>query len=374
MIPRLRGLRQGMVGIALLGAIAGLSIMVAPASAVTGWTGPQAIGSAASCFDVNVAIDATGRYHVAAICNGHVQYSSSNPNGSWSTTTFSHPSGTADVGPQIAIDGATISIAFNRVTPMDCGVGRVGIYVRTRSLTGATWSAATLLGHAGDRLQSFRAEGGKIHATVDSDYPPNTSHVYYETYSGGVLKRYVLAGAGYQSSLRVGGDGRARIVYEVAVGLRYAVFNGVGLTTSSIPGTTANDHNPLLVLDAQNKAYVIWTHEEPAGCAPGTAEALDGTYYATNRTGSWTAAASRRFTTVKGPAAITLDAGSGRAYVLVAARTSGLRYWTKPVIGAWSSQLLSSVHAGSVAIRRNASDGKLLAVYTSPKIRFFTKP
>jgi len=374
MIPRLRSLGRRNLGMSLLGAISSLSIMAAPASAVTGWTGPQAIGSAAYCFGVNAAIDATGRSHMAAMCIDHVQYSSSNPNGSWSTTTFAHPSGTSDVDPQIAIDGSTIYIAFIRVTPADCGVFNVGTYVRSKSLTGGSWSAATLLGHAGDRLQSFRVVSGKIHATVDSDYPPNTSHVYYETYSGGVLKRYVLAGAGYQSSLRVGGDGLARIVYEVAAGLRYAVFNGVGLTSSSIPGTTANDHNPLLVLDAQNKAYVIWTHEEPAGCAPGTAEALDGTYYATNRTGSWTAVASRRFTTMKGAAAITLDAGSGRAYVLVAAGTSGLRYWTKPAIGAWGSQLLSSAQAGSVAIRRDPASGKLLAVYTSPKIRFFTKP
>jgi len=35
---------------------------------------------------------------------------------------------------------------------------------------------------------------------------------------------------------------------------------------------------------------------------------------------------------------------------------------------------LSSAQAGSVAIRRDPASGKLLAVYTSPKIRFFTKP
>ena len=73
------------------------------------------------------------------------RHPSANPNGSWSTTTFSHPSTTSDMGPQIAIDGATIYVAFNRVTPGDCGFSPVGIYVRTLSASGCTCLADVAL-------------------------------------------------------------------------------------------------------------------------------------------------------------------------------------------------------------------------------------
>jgi len=351
----------------LLGAIAGLSVLVAPVSAVTGWTGPQAITSAA-CGQVSAAVDATGRYHVAANCSGQVRYSRANPNGSWSTTAFAHPSANEDVGPIIAIDGNKIYVAFSRVTPLDCGVSHVGVYYRSKPLTGGSWSAATLLGPAGEQLQSFRVVGGKIHATVSG------RQLRYQTLAGGILKRYLLAGGGSHSSLRIGSDGRARIVYEVANGLRFAVFNGTAFTTSSIPGTTSTDQSPQLVLDSQNKASIVWTQEAPTGCGgPGTSTGLVGTHFGTNRTGSWTPVAARRFTTNLGPAALALDAASGRAYVLVAG-ASGLRYYTKPATGAWSSQTLSSAQAQSVSIRHDPGSGKVLAVFSMTKIWFLTKP
>lgn len=358
--PRLR--------LALIAALAALAVIAAPVSAVTGWTGPVAIVSTAGCADVSAAIDSNGRNHVAASCGDQVRYSSSPAGGAWSTAAFAHPTGKADIDPHVAIDGNRVYVAFTRIVPLDCGVQVVGVYFRWKTLSATSWSAATILGLAGDRLQSFRVLSGKIHATVGS------GNVTYETLAGGVLKRYLLTGAGANSSLRIGSDGKARIVYQVPLGLRFAIFNGTSFSSSAIPGTVPDDHHPLLALDGQNRAYVIWSHQEEGGCAgPGVPTTPDGTYYATNRTGSWTAVASRRFTSMIGATAMTLDAASGRTYVLVTGG-AGLRYFSKPAVGAWTSQTLLTSAPSSVAIRRDASSGILLAVYTTSNIRVLTRP
>ncbi len=359
----------------LLAALIALLIAASPAAAATGWTGPQLVGSTGFCFDAAAAIDSAGNFHAAADCSGRIRYSTAHPGGAWSSTNFAVPNGFEELEPQVAVDGNRIYVAFSRNSPATCGFDWVGVFYRTRALPSGSWSAAIRLGSAGDHLQSFRAVGGTLYATVD-----NAGSVFYESSKSGVTHRYLLSDAVGLSSLRIGSDGRARIVYDGAHSLRYAVFTGSGFSKSSIPGTTADDRNAILVLDANNRAHVVWSHTTGPGCGDGEGSPLDGMYYATNAGGSWTAPAARRFTTDIGAASLTIDTATGRVHVLLGG-DFGVRYYTKPGSGAWSQQKLTSAKAYSVALRLDQARGRLLAVYArqpdtnvSSSVYAFTKP
>ena len=198
-----------LLGLPLLTAILVL-VLASSVDAATGWTGPTLVGPAANCYDITAAIDANGKDHVAVDCDGRIRYST-NQSGAWATSFFAVPMPYAEQNPQIAIDGSRIYVAFNRVTYLACGIDYAGVYYRSRLLTSPTWSAATRIGPAGDDLQSLRIVSGKFHLTI---YSLLTNSVSYETNAGGTLRRYVISDASGTSSLRVGSDGKARIVYE----------------------------------------------------------------------------------------------------------------------------------------------------------------
>ena len=363
--------------LAFAAALLAIAIGVSSVGAATGWTGPRLVGPADNCFDVAAAIDSTGGYHVAAECDGSIRYSSSRPDGTWSTTFFAHPVAHGDHQPQISIDGNVVYVGYTREGFAGCGYDWAGVYYRKRTLPNGAWSAATRLGLAGDHLHSLRVVGGTIHATVDTT--GNDYVVSYETSTNGVFHRYVISDATGGTSLRIGNDGRARIAYEAATALRYAVFNGTGFTKSSIPGTTGEDRAPVLVLDASNRAHLLWSHEPGPGCAVRDPQPADGTYYATNRTGSWTPAAARRITTDLGPKSLTMDVATGRVYAVIGA-DPGLVYYAKTASGPWSPLKLTSARISSCVIRLS-STGTLLVVYgrefddnISASIYSFTKP
>jgi hypothetical protein len=374
MVGSRRARRAARLGLAVAAGLVAI-VSASPVVAATGWTGPTLVGPAAFCEDVASTFDGAGVAHVVASCDGHVRYST-NATGHWVTTTFSHPTGDFDLMPQVAVDGSRVEVAFSRVIPEACGVEHVGVYVTSRALTGTAWTAPTRFGSAGDALQSFRAVAGRLHMTVTSDA---TSHVYYETNAGGSLKRYLLSDAVGVASLRIGSDGRARIAYEAANTLRYAIFTGTGFSKQTIPGTTAADRTPLLVLDGNNAAHVVWTHVEAGGCGGGADPG--STEYATNAGGSWTAVGARTVTKIVGLASVTLDPTTGRVDVAVGADT-GLYFFTRASSGAaWSSQKLTSAGIASLSLRLDPVHGTVLAAYVrqsgeaiSASVFAFTKP
>jgi hypothetical protein len=349
----------------VLAAILVLLLRAAPAGAATGWSGSNLIDPAAHCHDVAVAIDASGRPHVAAECGGRIHYSVETA-GSWSTTILPRPIDRVDRFPAIAIDGTTLYVVFDRAVDGVDGVDSV--YYRTRTLPRGSWSTPKRLGRTGDVLQSFRVVHKTLHATVVSA----SGEAIYETNAGGTLKRYALPGALGPSSLRVGSDGHARIAYttgKVVPGneipdygpIRYATFTGSGFRWSTIPGTSGDDHGLALVLDARNRAYLVWEH------TPGFDELTpnDGTMYATNASGSWTAPAARRITSNVGSASITLDVLTGRVHVLLGSPT-GVRYYTKSATGRWSGLTVALAEWSNVAIRLSPATGRLVAIFASP--------
>jgi hypothetical protein len=336
------------------------TVSLLPPVAPAGWTKPKVVDRT-TCSTLAATIDEAGEYHAVAECDGSVRYSASRGDGSWASRTFSHPSRRLDLNPQIATEGDLMYVAFTRDAPTDGGCGDdglrdVGVYYRQRQLPDGRWSAAKRIGEIADHLQSFRVVDGTLHATVVAA----DGLVYYETVGGATSNRNLIPGATGSTSLRVGGDGRARMAYESDEGLRYAVFDRSGFATTPI-GSDSRDFAPALVLGAGNVASIVWTRAyHGLGCAEPGPFADDGTYFATNASGTWV---SERITPGVGTASLTLDVATGRVHVVVSAWASGLDYYTKLPGGAWSLTNLSVEAVGSPVIRLDPATGALLVVY-----------
>jgi len=329
----------------VLGVLASLAL-ASSAIAATGYGPRESISSRADCFQLAATVDDEGGAHVAGRCGDSI-YAFDRDGTTWTTRIVASTGISED--PQIAVDGDTLYVAFTHNLATICGddLSRPGVYVRSRTLPDGAWSPLTFLGNTRDRLRSFRAVDGNLHAVVD-DIDGVTQ---YETDAAGPLLRYPVPDATGPASLRVGSDGRARIAYETEAGLSYATFTGKAFKTAPIPGTNDRDGTPQLVLDAANHAHLSWTHalRTDGGCAlPDDNPSLDGTYYATNASGSWTAPSARRITTRLGPTSIAVTSAGP---VIVVGSGTGVRVYSKPATGGWVSQTISSLQATDVAIR-----------------------
>jgi hypothetical protein len=320
-----------------------------------GWTVPQPVGTA-QCDTVSAGIDSASRYHIAAECGGSVNYWVSDGHGSWTTTVFAHPADRQDLDPQIAFRGNVVYVAFTRIKPDGgCGGGAgppVGVFFRSRTQPDGAWSEPVSIGSPDDNLQSFRVDGPTIHATVSQGDGGGTA--YYETLNGSTYHRYPIPGSIGQTSLRIGSDGRARIAFEAATGIRYAVFTGSGFTTSPVAGGMEGVLGPVLVLDAKDGAHVVWTRTEPGACG----EIPVGTYYATNASGTWVA---QRITKGVGGMSLQID-GTGRVDLIVGVG-SGLWYYSATPTGPWTQTRIVAVGVQWPTLRLDPATGTLLVVY-----------
>jgi hypothetical protein len=320
---------------------------------------------------VAAAIDSDGRYHLASACNDSIRYSVSRGAGRWTTTEFAHPLERRDINPQIAIDGNAIYVAYSRVDTAagmcDDGIVRLAVYYRRRSLPDGKWSAPRRIGQLADELVSLQVAKGTVHAIIRNAIEERS---YYETLDGGVAHRYLVPGAG-GTSLRAGSDGRARIAYSLTGSIRYGLFNGSGFWRARVTGSSGGSA-PSLALGEGDRAYLLWTRRDPGSCGvePVTS-AEDGTYFATNTTGTWV---SRRLSTDLGETSVTIDPATGRVHTLVA--TDGaLTYYTRSPAGAWSHTNLGPGFASSPVIQQDPTTGTPLVVYISEwRVNVLTKP
>jgi len=332
-----------------------------------GWTTPVLIDPGSQCSTPVAAIDGSSRDHVADWCGDSVHYMASGPAG-WSTpAVFDHPAGLVDEDPQIAVDGTKVYVAYSQVMPLEgCGGGAdqgVGVYVRTRALPDGAWSVATRLGQAGDLLQSFRVVNGTSYAVVLGG--GHNEGTVLEVSGPGGLHRYAVAGQ--NASLRVGDDGRPRIAYESYGDGRigFATFTGTGLSASLIPdppggiGDSSN-FDPHLILDGSDHAHVIWTVAPTGGCALPEGSLQDGTWYATNASGSWQIS---RLTIETGETSITADAKHGFLYALVDG-ADGMGFFTNQLNGNWGRTTILPDAQDSPSIHFDPVSGSLLVVFS----------
>jgi hypothetical protein len=324
------------------------------------WTKATRVGPPADCASAAATIDDRGRFHVVAECGGRIRYSGSEPDGTWTTSTFSHPANREDRSPQVAFEGSEVYVAYTRVARVDEGCGGepfrdVGVYLRRRMLPDGEWSIPERIGEVDDRLDSFRVVEGTVHAIVDAEGGP-----FYETVQGVNVQRYPIEGAFGGISLRVGSDGRARVAFAAGASLKYGVFNGAHFTVTSIPGSSSGSA-PLLVLDAQNHAHVVWqrNNENGGGCVDSPPDPNTGLYYGTDASGSWKSA---RVTRTVGPASFTVDIRTGRVHMIVGGGR-GLWYYTKPSNGDWTAKKISAIPGSSPVLRLDPMTGRLLVVF-----------
>jgi len=262
--------------------------------------------------------------------------------------------------PQVGFDGDVVYVAYSWLAVTDGGCGDdglldLGVYYRRRTLPDGAWSEPTRIGITDDTLVSFRVEGATLHAVV---YNTADKRSYYERVEGGASQRVRLPATG---SLRVGRDGRARVAYESSGSIRIATLTGSGFSSAAIPGSAVASA-PVLVLDARDRAHVVWTRDPIQEAACGMAPAPDpkaGMYYATNAGGAWKV---QRFTTQRGSASLQVAASTNEVHVVVAANP-GLTYFTKTANGSWHGTRLTTGWVMSPVIRLDPATGRLLVVY-----------
>ncbi len=331
-------------------------------------TAPSRIFSV-TCGAPVATVDDSGRFHVAADCDQRIRYASSADGKTWGGgSTLPTPTNRFDTGPQLAVDGQTLYVAYTRLKPVDGGCGDdglddVGVYYRSRTLPDGSWSAEKRIGHVADVLQSFRVVDGVIHETFSG-----SGGVSYGSLNGAAWTELPIPNA-QATSLRVGDDGRARIAFSTTHAIRYGVVSADGnLSVSTVfADKDVFMESPVLVLGSGNHAFVSWTAlpmETGGGCAEPEPPSPPnrGTWFATDVDGSW---ATKHISREVGAMSLALDVESGRLHAIYT-DSRGVRYVTRAPDGTWSgSRLDPSIRLSSDVLRRDPVTGRLLLVGTS---------
>jgi hypothetical protein len=318
------------------------------------------------CDSPVVTVDAATNFHVASICEGRIRYATSPDGRSWKSSTLPAPADGYEQGLQLAVDGATLYLAYTHLRPVDqdtCG-GRaiqedaVGVFYRTRELPDGRWSAPTRIGHDSDHLQSLRVVDGVIHETFWAD--DSTGAVFYASLKGSTFRAIRIPGA-EATSLRIGDDGRPRIAYTTAHSLGYAVATGSDRLATTVV-FSAEDvimESPVLVLGGGDHAFVSWAAVPGGEGCDGPSPSHEGTWFATDVDGKWTI---KRLSKDVGSASLALDVESGRLHATYN-DLRGIRYVTRAPDGAWTGSRLdvTSDFSGTV-LRRDPRTGLLLLV------------
>ena len=164
-----------------------------------------------------------------------------------------------EYGPQLAADRDDVQPSRYALDEGDtCSDGSdiagVGVFVRTWAGDEGAWSEPSRLGETGDALQSFRAVGGALHATVTDDH----GRVNYV--SDGRPGTRIEVPDAFATSLRVGDDRHARIAYSIGEEIRYARVDDDGLRSTTV--ATSDRYSltsPALVLAPGDVPTLLWT-------------------------------------------------------------------------------------------------------------------
>jgi len=291
-------------------------------------------------LDLTAAIDGSGRYHVATVCDGGIRYLTSSDGVAWRETSLVPPVDRFEVDPQLALDGDTVYLADSLLAPTEGGCGDdglqdVGVYTRFLKPPRTEWSTPVRVGAVGDRVQSFRVVDGVRHLTVTAN--DGGGPLFYESQSGPTLTRSPIPNA-VTTSLRVGDDGHARIAYSTGHAIRYARVAGGQLSTATVASSTkTNLMAPSLVLGPGDRAYVTWIQDRDGGggCAGIEAGPLDGIYFGTNAGGTWK---TTRLVRTPGQVSLTLD--PSRRIEVVTAGGSGMTAMVSVDGSSWTSTKL----------------------------------
>ena len=305
------------------------------------------------------ALDAAGRPQLATVCYAtasggptHILYVGQRADGTWSKYSFPLPANRLQLAPQVAVDGNVLYVGYSsdRQDQGSCGdngLRDVGVYYRLRTLPSGAWSAPKMIGAAKDHLVSFRVVDGVVHALVTA----GDGRTFYEYAKSGTQHRYLIADSSGGGSLRIGDDGKARIVYAAANGIRFGVFNGSSFDTVRIPGSTRGVE-PTLVLGAGNQPFLMWARQDlGGGCVEPDPQPGHGTWFTTLEAGVWT---SRLVSTNVGHD-MTLDP-TGQLHAFIAER-----YYTRTPAGRWIASSFR-LH-GELLMKYDTAHRRLVVLY-----------
>lgn len=329
------------------------------------WTKRIAIDGA-QCVQVATTVDASGRFHVAAVCDGQIHYAMSTDGTTWTSESVS-PIDVIETDPQIVADGSRIHLAFTRYVPLDEGCGGeqlrpVGGFVQVRGTDGQ-WSTPRPIGTEGDVLVALRVVGGTIHALVQN------SGLYYVSVDGSTTSRVKISDYG-TGSLRVGDDGLPYVAFIAGDAIRFGRVDGGRFTSQVVAAVDFSAGAPELVLAPGNRPIMAWTqNSEIEGCASPGPRPTDGTYVATKHNGSWT---SRRVTEAAGGSSVTFDVASGDIHLAVVSDV--IRHFVSADDGAaWKGTVVpNSADAYQPVIRIDPVTGHVgIAAIAEGGIAFF---
>ena len=336
-------------------------------SLAPGWSQPIHVGPTVSangpyCGELVGGIDSSHRDYLAFECTDRVYVAVGSPDGTWTSMSFAPPAHRIEQDPQLAFWGDHVYLAYSRIAVTDGGCGDdglrdVGVYYRTRVMPSGTWSAPIRIGAINDGIEDLAVDGSTLFATVANR---TDGRRYLEVVHGGTTARYRLNGAAGPASLRIGDDGKARVVYAAAKNLDYAVLSGTTLTTTAIPKTGDRSWAPSLVLGPHDQPDVLWySMDRGGGCVAGE-EPTDGLYLSSLQGGTWTSA---RITKNLDSAALQADPSTGRLYLIHMVKTN-LELQTKDPGGSWTTSFVASILVSDgFDLLRDPSTGLLLVYW-----------
>jgi hypothetical protein len=263
----------------VLGAFAFALAATAFATATVGASTPQGLVSPASFStpvkvlggqfeELSMVVDSTNAVDIAATGRGGLWFIT-NRGGSWThTKVLANPTNKSWTNPSIALDGSDhVYIALERTQCDDCTPnGSDGVFLisdRGRA-HGSFASAATKVAGNAAGDSSIKFSGARIYVAYSSPcscIPGDDRPLYLKTSTNATSwTKSLITNGGNVPQLRVAPNGHARVAYTRHDGLGYAVAaTDTGtFTNSKIPHTSGYDFFPLLALDSDGGARVVY--------------------------------------------------------------------------------------------------------------------
>ncbi len=319
------------------------------------------------CIGLVATIDATGRFHIAADCDGHLTYATSTDGVTWFSESIVPAIDVIETEPQVVVDGDRVYVGFNRYVPLDEGCGgqdvrHVGGFVTFPMVDGG-WTTPRQIGDENDVLVALRIVDEVIHALVRNE------GLFYLRINGDDTTRIQVSNVG-TGSLRIGDDGVPRVAYVANDAVRYGEIRNGKVTSQVVADVDFSAGSPELVLAPGNRPMIAWTqNSDIGGCTSPGPRPADGTYVATLANGAWT---TERVTREAGGSSLTLDVATGDVHVAVA--TDVIRHFVSTDDGGtWTGDVVpDSSDAYAPVIRVDPETGHVgIAAIGEGGIAFF---
>jgi hypothetical protein len=220
-----------------------------------------------------MAVDAQGRSHLAAAGwhggKGGLWYATDRSGGWVSRRLVRWRDGRYAVYPSIALDAAgRVHIAMARYGCLECTVApALGIFYLTDAgrPPGSFPATPTRLTPVGTAQPSLRVDQGRRFLAYAGNPDAAPRAVRLLTDASGSWTTRTVSAHGTAPFLRIGRDGKPRITFEAADGLRYArATTRIGaFEIEPVEGTDGQDERPALSMDQNGGPHVTWV--DPTG-------------------------------------------------------------------------------------------------------------